>query len=53
MEAYCGRVGKAPGSIRFLFDGERIQADSTPADLEMEDEDEIDAMVEQHGGAMC
>jgi small ubiquitin-related modifier len=36
--------------IRFLFDGERIQPNSTPAQLEMEDEDEIDAMVEQHGG---
>ena len=50
MDAYCSRVGKEPGSIRFLFDGERIQPTSTPENLEMEDEDEIDAMVEQHGG---
>merc|ERR1712083_867942 len=50
MDAYCSRVGKEPGSIRFLFDGERIQPNSTPEQLEMEDEDEIDAMVEQHGG---
>eukprot|EP01084_Bolivina_argentea_P105258 188435_1 len=50
MDAYCARVGKEPGSIRFLFDGDRIAPESTPLDLGMEDEDEIDAMVEQHGG---
>eukprot|EP00485_Elphidium_margaritaceum_P003638 CAMPEP_0202700810 /NCGR_PEP_ID=MMETSP1385-20130828/13972_1 /ASSEMBLY_ACC=CAM_ASM_000861 /TAXON_ID=933848 /ORGANISM="Elphidium margaritaceum" /LENGTH=109 /DNA_ID=CAMNT_0049358081 /DNA_START=149 /DNA_END=478 /DNA_ORIENTATION=- len=50
MDAYCARVGKEAGSIRFLFDGERIAQDATPNDLNMEDEDEIDAMVEQHGG---
>ena len=46
MDAYCARVGKEAGSIRFLFDGDRIAPDSTPNDLNMEDEDEIDAMVE-------
>merc|ERR1712013_766872 len=50
MDAYCARVGKEAGSIRFLFDGDRIAPDSTPNDLGMEDEDEIDAMVDQHGG---
>eukprot|EP01084_Bolivina_argentea_P232537 391917_1 len=50
MDAYCARVGKEAGSIRFLFDGDRIAPDSTPNELNMEDEDEIDAMVEQHGG---
>ena len=46
MDAYCARVGKEAGSIRFLFDGDRIAPDSTPNELNMEDEDEIDAMVE-------
>jgi len=50
MEAYCSRVGAQPQHVRFLFDGDRIRPDQTPADLDMEDEDEIDAMVEQHGG---
>ena len=50
MDAYCARVGKEAGSIRFLFDGDRIQEDATPDQLGMEDEDEIDAMVEQQGG---
>jgi len=51
MNAYCNRVGKDPTTVRFLFDGERIQPESTPEQLDMEDEDEIDAMVEQHGGS--
>ena len=46
MDAYCARVGKEAGSIRFLFDGDRIAPDATPNELGMEDEDEIDAMVE-------
>ena len=46
MDAYCARVGKEAGSIRFLFDGDRIAPESTPSQLGMEDEDEIDAMVE-------
>merc|ERR1712034_297360 len=50
MNAYCNRVGKELSAVRFLFDGERLQPDSTPEQLDMEDEDEIDAMFEQHGG---
>ena len=37
-------------SVRFLFDGNRVSANQTPADLEMEDGDVIDVMVEQQGG---
>ncbi|CAG9319046.1 unnamed protein product [Blepharisma stoltei] len=50
MEAYCSRNGVNPTTVRFLFDGERIQETSTPVSLGMEDGDEIDAMVEQTGG---
>lgn len=51
MSAYCKRVGADLESVRFLFDGQRLRPDQTPADLGMEDEDEIDAMVQQTGGA--
>jgi small ubiquitin-related modifier len=51
MDAYCKRQGKDMAQVRFLFDGERILEDHTPADLQMEDEDEIDVMVAQTGGA--
>ncbi|KAF9359287.1 hypothetical protein BGX26_012667 [Mortierella sp. AD094] len=47
MEAYCDRQGKAVTSVRFLYDGERIQPTNTPNELEMEDGDSIDVMVEQ------
>jgi hypothetical protein len=50
FDAYLQRVGKAPGSLRFMFDGARVQDTATPAELGMEDEDTIDAAAEQTGG---
>ncbi|KAJ6489179.1 ubiquitin-related domain-containing protein [Mycena polygramma] len=49
--AYASKVGKDVSSIRFLYDGARINDDDTPSSLEMEDNDTIDVMVEQVGGA--
>ena len=37
-------------SLRFLFDGERINPDHTPGYLDMEDGDTIDAFIEMQGG---
>ncbi|KAG0316353.1 hypothetical protein BG000_004883, partial [Podila horticola] len=48
MEAYCERQGKSVASVRFLYDGERIQATNTPNELEMEDGDSIDVMWSRH-----
>ncbi|KAF9555694.1 ubiquitin-like protein [Agrocybe pediades] len=45
--AYANKVGKDVGSIRFLYDGERIGDDDTPASLDMDDNDTIDVMVER------
>jgi len=53
MAAYCKKVGAEPESVRFLFDGVRIQGSATPEELNMEDEDVIDAMVTQTGGSSC
>lgn len=50
MDAYCARQGVNASTVRFLFDGDRIQDSATPADLRMDDGDTIDAMVEQTGG---
>ncbi|KAI8989482.1 ubiquitin-related domain-containing protein [Pilobolus umbonatus] len=50
MDAYCERQGKAPGSIRFLYDGARVLPYETPNELHMEDGDSIDVMIEQMGG---
>jgi len=49
--AYANKVGKDVNSIRFLYDGTRINDDDTPDSLDMEDNDTIDVMVEQVGGS--
>ncbi|KAH3761044.1 E3 ubiquitin-protein ligase parkin [Pelomyxa schiedti] len=51
MDAYCQRQAISPHAIRFLYDGERLQPDRTPAQLGLEDNDIIDAMLTQTGGA--
>lgn len=50
MHAFCQRQGVAMGSVRFLFDGARLNETQTPKELDMEDGDVIDVMVEQQGG---
>ncbi|PWA91691.1 small ubiquitin-related modifier 2 [Artemisia annua] len=50
MNAYCDRQSVEMNSIAFLFDGRRLRAEQTPDELEMEDGDEIDAMLHQTGG---
>ena len=30
MTAFCDRQGKAPNTVRFLFDGERVNPTDTP-----------------------
>ncbi|XP_074366072.1 small ubiquitin-related modifier 2-like isoform X3 [Apium graveolens] len=53
MNAYCDRQSVDITSIAFLFDGRRLRAEQTPHELEMEDGDEIDAMLHQTGGTAC
>mmetsp|Transcript_6554 Transcript_6554/g.15164 ORF Transcript_6554/g.15164 Transcript_6554/m.15164 type:complete len:94 (+) Transcript_6554:40-321(+) len=50
METYCERLSIQMGNVIFLFDGQRLNPAQTPAELEMEDEDEVDAMLQQVGG---
>ena len=49
MGAWCQRQGVSPNSVRFLFDGMRINNRQTPYELDMEDGDIIDVMIEQQG----
>ncbi|CAE6473338.1 unnamed protein product [Rhizoctonia solani] len=42
---------KAPKTFRFFFNGTRLQEDDTPKMHEMENNDEIDANIQQVGGA--
>jgi small ubiquitin-related modifier len=50
FSAYAQRKGVSSQSMRFLLDGERIGVDETPKSLELEDQDQIDCVLEQHGG---
>merc|ERR1711935_379551 len=49
-KSYAERVGVPISSLRFLFDGRRINDDETPKALEMEQEDVIEVYQEQTGG---
>lgn len=50
MDAFYQRLGLQAGSVRFNYDGNRVSPDQTPASLNMEENDTIDAMIEQTGG---
>ena len=53
LKAISGLLKTEDGEVtrgEIVFDGERINQEQTPADLGLEDGDQIDAMVEQLGG---
>merc|ERR1712080_253516 len=50
-KSYSERVGVPITSLRFLFDGRRINDDETPKALEMEQDDVIEVYQEQTGGS--
>ncbi|KAJ7911605.1 ubiquitin-related domain-containing protein [Mycena leptocephala] len=45
------KFGKDAGTFKFVYDGTRIGKDDTPADLGIEDGDQIDCFLEQVGGS--
>ena len=49
MHAFCRRRRVSMNSVRFLFDGNRINETQTPERLEFENDELIDVMVEQCG----
>jgi len=52
MTAFCERQGKSMNSVRFLFDGSRVQPTDTPDTLEMTDGDTLEVHQEQVGGGL-
>ncbi|NWQ99752.1 SUMO3 protein, partial [Paradoxornis webbianus] len=50
MKAYCCRQGLLMRHTTFLFDGQPIKENDTPAQLEMEHEDTIEVYKQQTGG---
>merc|ERR1711939_1302296 len=52
VDAFCERQGKAPNSVRFLFDGSRVQPTDSPDTLDMADGDTLEVHQEQIGGGI-
>ncbi|EMD31178.1 hypothetical protein CERSUDRAFT_100630 [Gelatoporia subvermispora B] len=50
FEAAEKRFIVQPGTLRFTYEGQRIHGHQTPAELDMEDGDMIDAHLGQTGG---
>jgi small ubiquitin-related modifier len=50
IQAFSTRKGISPGAIRLMLDGQTLNADQTPEELDIGDGDQIDAMYEQTGG---
>jgi small ubiquitin-related modifier len=53
MEAFAKRQGKSLSSLRFLNEGQRLNPDETPDDLDLEDNDVIEAHQEQVSVQWC
>ena len=49
--AYAGKKGIDVNSMRFMLDGEAVDFNQTPGDLDLEDNDQIDCFLQQVGGA--
>jgi len=52
MNAFCERQGITYNSVRFLFDGMRVQSADTPDSLDMVDGDTLEVHQEQVGGCL-
>jgi small ubiquitin-related modifier len=53
-KAYCDKVGHPITSMRFMFDGERINDDKQSiSELGLEDGDTVDAFLQQVGGSLA
>ena len=50
FKAYCKRSNVDPSTIRFFYQGDRLEEEQTPDDLNMQDGDRIDVFVRQTAG---
>jgi small ubiquitin-related modifier len=50
FQTYASKKGVQVDTIRFTYDGERVDKDSTPKMLGLEDQDQIDCFRHHVGG---
>jgi len=52
FNAAATQLNMDPSTLKFMYNGQRVNANDTPEQLEMEDDDQIDANLQQIGGGM-
>lgn len=52
FNAYYSRTSRPAGSLRFFFDGVRVNPEDTPNKLQLENDDVIDVFLQQTGGSL-
>lgn len=52
FEEYAKSNDLPTESLIFSLYGQRIRGDETPAQIEMNDEDQVDVFMHRHGGSM-
>ena len=45
LKKYCEAIGADPGSVTMTFDGDPLDLSQTPMDLDMDDDDVVDAAL--------
>merc|ERR1719210_2892675 len=50
INAYCDRSRLSASTVRFMFDGNRINDTDTPKSMDMEEDDTIEVFTQQSGG---
>ncbi len=50
LKAFCAKKAVNESDVRLVFDGNRLNLEDTPNDVDMSDGDVIDAFLEQLGG---
>ena len=51
MDAYCKVKCISKNSVRFVFNGDRLPLDATPKSANLTNDDVVDAVLMQTGGA--
>jgi hypothetical protein len=47
FDAFHNKVGAAPGTYKFMRDGSRVEPTETPDSLDMDEDEQIDAIAQQ------
>lgn len=52
LDAYAQKTGASAESLKLMYDGEQVNTDQTPHDLDIEDNDVLEVVLAQTGGGL-